>query len=188
MNNQIDSSSHAMGGGSAPNADQEKLNMQDKVNEFMNNSEIKKRIRSLPGRGIRLNLDIDEIRSFDPKLSKYIVKNPIEAIKMFEDELNQSIRALEQEEKSEKTQAQNSDINFPHKMTTYYVNLKGNIGRNYVTPRGLKSNLVNELVQVQGIVTRITFVRPRIQTSVHYCEATKRGLIKHYNDKYNLAE
>ena len=107
---------------------------------------------------------------------------------MFEDELNQSIRALEQEEKSEKTQAQSSDINFPKKITTYYVNLKGNIGRNYVTPRGLKSNLVNELVQVQGIVTKITFVRPRIQTSVHYCEATKRGLIKHYNDKYNLAE
>ena len=73
-------------------------------------------------------------------------------------------------------------------MTTYYINFKGNVGRNYVTPRGLKSNLVNEMVQVQGIVTRITFVRPRIQTSVHYCESTKRGLIKNYNDKYNLAD
>ena len=107
---------------------------------------------------------------------------------MFEDELNQSIRALEQEEKNEKTQVQSSDVHFPKKITTYYVNFKGNIGRNYVTPRGLKSNLVNEMVQVQGIVTKITFVRPRIQTSVHYCEATKRGLIKNYNDKYNLAE
>ena len=73
-------------------------------------------------------------------------------------------------------------------MTTYYINFKGNVGRNYVTPRGLRSNLVNEMVQVQGIVTRITFVRPRIQTSVHYCESTKRGLIKNYNDKYNLAD
>lgn len=44
------------------------------------------------------------------------------------------------------------------------------------------------MVQVQGIVTKITFVRPRIQTSVHYCEATKRGHIKNYNDKYNLAD
>lgn len=56
----------------------------------------------MQGRGTRLNLDIDEIRSFDPRLSRYIVKHPIEAIRMFEDELNQSIRALEQEEKSEK--------------------------------------------------------------------------------------
>jgi hypothetical protein len=30
-------------------------------------------------------------------------------------------------------------------------------------------------------------VAPKIQTSVHYCEATKKGLIKHYDDKYNLA-
>ena len=103
MNNQIDSSSHAMGGGQQ-NADRDKLDMMDKVNEFMNNTEIKKRIKQLQGHGTRLNLDIDEIRSFDPRLSKYIIKNPIEAIKMFEDELNQSIRSLEQEDKNnEKT-------------------------------------------------------------------------------------
>jgi DNA replication licensing factor MCM3 len=57
-----------------------------------------------------------------------------------------------------------------------------------VTPRGLKANLVNQYVQVQGIVTRMTMVRPRIQTSVHYCEATKKGSVKHYNDTYNLAQ
>lgn len=32
----------------------------------------------------------------------------------------------------------------------------------------------------------MSIVRPRIQTSVHYCEATKRGLIKSYNDQNNL--
>jgi DNA replication licensing factor MCM3 len=68
------------------------------------------------------------------------------------------------------------------------VNFQGNIGRNYVTPRGLKSNLVNQLVQVQGIVTKMTMVRPKIQTSVHYCEATRKGTIKHYTDNLNFAE
>jgi len=48
------------------------------------------------------------------------------------------------------------------------------LGQNYVTPRGLKSVLLNELVQVQGIVTRMSIVKPKIQTSVHYCEATKK--------------
>ena len=70
---------------------------------------------------------------------------------------------------------------------TYYVNFEGNFGKNYVTPRGLKANLVNQYVQVQGIVTKMSIVRPKIQTSVHYCEQTKKGMIKHYNDKYNLA-
>lgn len=33
----------------------------------------------------------------------------------------------------------------------------------------------------------MSVVAPKIQTSVHYCEATKKGLIKHYDDKYNLS-
>ena len=32
----------------------------------------------------------------------------------------------------------------------------------------------------------MSLVQPKIQTSVHYCEATKKGLIKHYDDKFNL--
>lgn len=68
----------------------------------------------------------------------------------------------------------------------YYINFEGNFGRNHVTPRGLKADLVNQYVAVNGIVTRMSIVKPKIQTSVHYCEATKRGLIKTYNDHFNL--
>jgi len=68
------------------------------------------------------------------------------------------------------------------------VTFEGNFGRNHITPRGLKSNLMNQLVSVQGIVTRMGMVKPMIQTSVHYCEATRKGQIKTYNDNTNLAE
>ena len=51
-----------------------------------------------------------------------------------------------------------------------------------MTPRGLKSNLINEFVAVQGIVTKMSIVKPKIQTSVHYCEATRKGMVKEYND------
>ena len=76
--------------------------------------------------------------------------------------------------------------NFPTKTQMYYVNFEGNFGKNHVTPRGLKSDLVNQYIAVNGIVTRMSIVKPKIQTSVHYCEATKRGLIKSYNDQFNL--
>ena len=66
------------------------------------------------------------------------------------------------------------------------MNFEGNLGQNYVTPRGLQANLANQFVAVQGIVTRMGIVKPKIQTSVHYCEATKRGHIKNYNDINNL--
>jgi len=42
----------------------------------------------LVGRGSRYNVNIDELREFNPKLANYVLKNPIEAIKMFEDALN----------------------------------------------------------------------------------------------------
>jgi DNA replication licensing factor MCM3 len=32
----------------------------------------------------------------------------------------------------------------------------------------------------------MSIVKPKIQTSVHYCETTKRGMIKNYNDNFNL--
>jgi len=44
--------------------------------------------------------------------------------------------------------AVSADIHFPKKTLTYYVNFEGNFGKNYVTPRGLKANLVNRYVQV----------------------------------------
>ena len=44
------------------------------------------------------------------------------------------------------------------------------------------------MVSVQGIVTRMGLVKPMIQTSVHYCEATRKGKVVHYEDNTNLAE
>lgn len=51
---------------------------------------------------------------------------------------------------------------FPKKTTVYYVNFDGNFGRNHVTPRGLKAELINQFVAVNGIVTKMSIVRPRI--------------------------
>ena len=34
----------------------------------------------------------------------------------------------------------------------------------------------------------MSIVKPKIQTSVHYCETTGRGMIKSYNDNTNLAQ
>jgi hypothetical protein len=36
-----------------------------------------------------------------------------------------------------------NDKAFPTKVKKYYINFEGNFGRNHVTPRGLKANLIN---------------------------------------------
>lgn len=111
---------------------------------------------------------------------------------MFESQLERSVHDLKDDQQKGNTEKQAlanaTDKQFPTKTKKYYVSFEGNFGTNHVTPRGLKSNLVNQFVSVQGIVTRMAIVRPKIQTSVHYCENTKKGLIKHYTDDTNLAD
>ncbi len=63
----------------------------------MNNDEIVKKIKAIIGRGSRFNVNIDELRIFNPKLANFVVKHPIEAIKMFEDHLNGQIRTLQED-------------------------------------------------------------------------------------------
>jgi DNA replicative helicase MCM subunit Mcm2 (Cdc46/Mcm family) len=139
--------------GGQESSDAMKNQMRDASNEFMNLPEIKKRIRDMVGqnKSNRFNVSIDEVRHFAPKVSQYITKNPIDAIKLFEDSLNQTVRGMQEDHgkgNSEKQQAQSSDVHFPKKVEIYYVNFEGNFGKNYVTPRGLKANLVNQFVQV----------------------------------------
>ena len=156
----------------------------------MNKEENLKRIRGMFSKDqSRLNVNIDELRTFNANLANYIIKHPIEAIKMFEDHLNSQVKDMKEEGNgkiSNEKMAQQTDAYFPKKVLTYHINFDGNFGANHVTPRGLRANLVNQMVTVQGIVTKMSLILPKIQTSVHYCETTKQGSIKNYNDQYNL--
>ena len=62
--------------------------MQEAANEFMSLAENRDRIKDIIGRGQRFNVNIDEVRQYNQGLSRYITSRPIEAIKMFEDQLN----------------------------------------------------------------------------------------------------
>ena len=49
------------------------------------------------------------------------------------------------------------------------VGFEGSLGVNAVSPRGLLSSLLNNLVEVEGIVTKCSNVRPKLVKSVQYC-------------------
>lgn len=66
--------------------------MKEEINKFMNEKEVKKRMDELIDNGKRLNVNIDEVRKKSPRLAAFIVRTPIEAIKMFEDQLNSYIK------------------------------------------------------------------------------------------------
>jgi DNA replicative helicase MCM subunit Mcm2 (Cdc46/Mcm family) len=49
----------------------------------------------------------------------------------------------------------------------------GNLGANLVSPRGLLSRYLNSLVEVEGIVTKGSSVRPKLVKSVMFNTVTK---------------
>jgi len=95
----------------------------------------------------RFDVNLDDLRQFSGELAKYVTKNPIESINMFESQLVRSVQDMKDDQNqkgNEKQALQNAqDKQFPTKTKKYYVSFEGNFGANHVTPRGLKSNLVN---------------------------------------------
>ena len=106
-----------------------------------------KKIKGMLDKGAnRYDINMDEIRQSNPDLAKYITKNPIESINMFEQQLDRIVQDMRDDHKggnTEKTAVNTGDKAFPTKVKKYYINFDGNFGKNHVTPRGLKANLVN---------------------------------------------
>lgn len=44
--------------------------------------------------------------------------------------------------------------------------------------------MANQLVGIQGIVTRMDVVRSQLEKSVHWCEKTKAYEVKEYPDSF----
>jgi len=103
------------------------------------------------------------VRHFNPRLATFITKDPLVALKFFQDTLNNHMTNMKDQGgmksgSNEKVAAQQD--NFPKKTQVYYVNFEGNFGRHHITPRGLRADLLNQFVAVDGIVTKMSIVKP----------------------------
>jgi len=69
----------------------------------------------------------------------------------------------------------------------YFIGYEGAFGSHKVTPRQLTTILIGKLVCVEGIVTKLSLVRPKLVESVHYCPKTNVTHTKHHRDATSLA-
>ncbi|OQR90919.1 DNA replication licensing factor MCM3 [Achlya hypogyna] len=66
------------------------------------------------------------------------------------------------------------------------VGLEGDFGSHFITPRGLVATFLCQCVCVQGIVTKVSAVRPKVVKSVHYCKETNVMIAREYRDHTSL--
>jgi len=153
--------------------------------KYMVKSEVTNKIQDMINRNqTRLILNLDSIRQFNPELSNMLLKDPIKLIPIFESHLQAQTNEILSA--SQKTNQQKSEKSLINKITLYRVTFEGTFGRNMVSPRGLNAELTNQLVCIQGIITRMSIVRPKLVKSVQYSEETKLGTIREYFDQYSL--
>ena len=68
----------------------------------------------------------------------------------------------------------------------FYIGFEGSFGAKHVTPRSLSARNLNNLMCLEGIVTKCSLVRPKVTKSVHYCPTTKKSIERQYSDLTSL--
>ena len=159
-------------------------NLEQKITKYFSSEEVQSLVLDANKKNLsRVTLDLNHMRESEPTLTKILLKNPLKIIPIMEKNLNE----ISQNLKGEKSQQVKNTIQ-NKKEEQLHINFQGMLGTHLVSPRGLTAELTNQYVGVQGIVTRISEVRPKLVYSVHYCEETKHGNVKEYNDQMKIAE
>ena len=155
----------------------------NQIIKFLNITENQMKLREMLNRNkTRLELDMDSLRKFNQNLSNELIKNPIKIIPLFETQILEMIGEMQNLNEKKKQQK----FKITEEKLAYRVTFEGSFGNHMISPRGLNSELTNQLVCVQGIVTKMSIVRNKLIKSIHYCEETKQGTVKEYIDQYSI--
>ncbi|KAA8897760.1 MCM2/3/5 family-domain-containing protein [Sphaerosporella brunnea] len=129
--------------------------------------------RMLPRGERRLQVSLDEIRNHNRELADGLLNDPFEFLPALDKALKDTVRAMP------------NDGRFPviTDDTMFYCALVGSFGEFAVNPRTLSSKHLNHMVSMEGIVTRVSLVRPKVVKSVHWNEKRKLFMSREYRDQ-----
>jgi len=120
----------------------------------------------------RLSVNINDLRRALPDRAKNILEDAFDEIVAIQRALKEYVGSI--------------DPSFAKETSDFFVGFEGAFGSRHLTARSLTSRHINNLVCVEGIVTKMSLVRPKVVTSVHYCPATSKSQERHYTDMTSL--
>lgn len=125
----------------------------------------------------RVIINLNDFRQFDEDNAKRLLLEPHEYLAPF-------TQALQDFVKFNVVDAGQLTLDTADLETDEWcIGIEGSFGSHHVSPRGLTTQLLRNLVCVEGIVTKSSSIKPKIVKSVHYCEATKAVINKYYRDE-----
>ncbi|KAI6828973.1 DNA replication licensing factor mcm3 [Hortaea werneckii] len=146
--------------------------------EFLDPTDVRARsyradILLMLNRGLRrLIVSIDEIRTHSRELADGLLNQPFDYSQAFDRALKDVVRTL-----GNRPAAETADE------TMYYCAYVGSFGEYACNPRTLSSQYLNHMVSMEGIVTKVSLVRPKVVKSVHYNENKNSFHFREYRDQ-----
>ena len=124
-------------------------------------------------RGLRrLQVSIDEIRSHSRELADGLLNQPFDYSQAFDRALKNIVNTLGNRPAHEMAEE-----------TMYYCAYIGSFGEYACNPRTLSSQYLNHMVSLEGIVTKVSLVRPKVVKSVHWNETKNTFHFREYQDQ-----
>ncbi|CAN8102974.1 unnamed protein product [Discula destructiva] len=120
----------------------------------------------------RLVVNIDHVRDHNPEIAEGLLLTPFDWTLAFNHALKQIVKTV--------TNARPDQIDDE---VMYYCAWAGSFGLHACNPRTLSAQLLNQMVSIEGIVTRCSLIRPKIVKSIHYNETENKFHFREYRDQ-----
>lgn len=131
----------------------------------------------------RLRIPLSELRSYDARLSNQLINDPLRHIRALEFAAHDV--AMEERPGYDKSlnPAANSAGSNEASDVRIKVALSGPTNTSHpLNPRELGSSTLRTLICVEGVAVKVSTVKPKIVSSVHYCPATRLHSQRSYVD------
>lgn len=116
----------------------------------------------------RLVVNINDVRRKAPARAAALLSNAFDEQLAFSRALKEYVASIQP--------------SYAKSFEDFFIGFEGSFGNRHVTPRSLNARNLGNLVCVEGIVTKVSLVRPKVVRSVHYCAATKKVMERKYTD------
>jgi len=119
----------------------------------------------------RLTINLNDLRRHDPSLWENFLKNPMGHIPAFEEAFEEYVKNDESFNLKNRTRNKKFKLGFD-----------GAFGSKRVDPKKLHSSNITNLMCIEGIVTKVGLVRPKVVMTEHYAEKSKKWVNQRYRD------
>ncbi|CAK7243599.1 MAG: MCM DNA helicase complex subunit [Sporothrix thermara] len=120
----------------------------------------------------RLVVNIDHVRDQRPEMADGLLMQPFDYTMAF----NQALKNIVKSIPSARPDQTDDDV-------PYYCAWAGSFGMHACNPRTLSSQHLNQMVSIEGIVTRCSLIHPKIIKSVHHSAASDKFFYREYRDQ-----